>query len=162
VVLNGGLAPVLAQLELWLGLRDHDEDETALSGSRGGAVTLLDRLRVTKSRNSLGGWDGILRLAIRGEGWLNETKEWSLESCETIDGSTFACLSSMPRSPALITVRIHIFVDTCNILESITLSKKYSGHSYQTPLVVICVSFNPECCVNVKFFRVDPTCGSLN
>jgi hypothetical protein len=25
---------------------------------------------VTKSRNSLGGWDGILKLAIRGEGWL--------------------------------------------------------------------------------------------
>jgi hypothetical protein len=61
VVLNGGLAPVLAQLELWLGLRDHDEDETALSGLRGGAVMLLDPLlRVTKSRNSLGGWDGIL------------------------------------------------------------------------------------------------------
>jgi hypothetical protein len=75
VVLNGGLAPVLAQLELWLGLRDHDEDETALSGSRVGAVMLLDRLHVTKSHNSLGGWDGILRLAIRGEGWLNDAKE---------------------------------------------------------------------------------------
>jgi hypothetical protein len=75
VVLNGGLAPVLAQLELWLGLRDHDEDETALSGSRGGAVMLLDRLRVTKkSRNSLGGWDGILRLAIRGEGWFERSE----------------------------------------------------------------------------------------
>jgi hypothetical protein len=50
--------------------RDHDEDETALSGSRAGAVMLLNRLRVTKSRNSLGGWDGNLRLAIRGEGWF--------------------------------------------------------------------------------------------
>jgi hypothetical protein len=51
---------------------------------------LLDRLRVTKSRNSLGGWDGILRLAIRGEGWLNEAKEWSLECCETISMDHFS------------------------------------------------------------------------
>jgi hypothetical protein len=35
---------------------------------------LLNRLRVSKSRNSLGGWDGILRLAICGEGWFERSE----------------------------------------------------------------------------------------
>jgi hypothetical protein len=96
------------QLELlWLGLRDHDEDETALSGSRGEAVLmLLNRLRVMKSRNSLGGWDGILRRAIRGERWY-ETKRGKLDLsiCETIVDLLFCLFIKAATLPAFVVLR---------------------------------------------------------